>query len=86
MNLDIPVDVVHVIVRLSDSVKQAVIRLGGIVGLDIVRDAVCVCEHPAPGLHRPHGTLPGSFWSRGIGGNDRIRTCDLALMKRPLCR
>ena len=20
------------------------------------------------------------------GGNDRIRTCDLALMKRPLCR
>jgi hypothetical protein len=21
-----------------------------------------------------------------VGGNDRIRTCDLALMKRPLCR
>ena len=35
-----------------------------------------------------HGLAKGEkglmMWN--FGGNDRIRTCDLALMKRPLCR
>ena len=44
------------------------------------------------GKRRVHGSLYGvalhgiGVREAAFGGNDRIRTCDLALMKRPLCR
>ena len=38
---------------------------------------------------RANATPATGYWGltpEDCGGNDKIRTCDLALMKRPLCR